>query len=49
MIRAALTALTVAALAPGCSGNPAHEPSPMPGPPVTTGTPAPRGVQVVLR
>jgi hypothetical protein len=51
MRRGLLHVATAALLVTGaCSGNPVHEPTPMPGPPVTTGTPShPRGVEVTLR
>jgi hypothetical protein len=45
-----LATLLAAAFTTSCAGNPAHEPTPAPGPAVTTGAPShPRGVEVVLR
>jgi len=50
MRRGLLAAGLAVVFAGGCDGNPAHPPTPAPGPAVTTGTPqSPSGVQVSLR
>lgn len=51
-MRHALLTVAVGALlaSTSCAGTPAHEPSPAPGPRVTTDGPShPRGVEVALR
>jgi hypothetical protein len=49
MSRRCLAVALAAVFAVACSGNPAREPQPAPGPAVTTDQPTPSGVEVAVR